>query len=250
MSKNIITFLFLGLVFRVLWQAFYTALPNLFPLPVDVLKALIMQSGLIFHHFPYTLFVVITSLCISLVLGFLTAAAIQSFPGLDRAFFPWLFILQAIPIIALGPLLLAIFGYSLIVKALIIAFLCYFPIFLRFNEAMCNVGEERVKALKSLGFSHLQIVFKLRFPAAFPCFFVCIRMSLSWVFSTTILAEFLGTEYGLGFLIEVAVRDLDVALVFAALFVITISSLLLFLLSKLVQIILIPWYYTEKEEIL
>ncbi len=240
--KKILPLFFLSLLILAFWKASSLAIPIFVPSPITTIKTLILRLDLFLYHLPYTFLVAIGGLTISLILSFLLAVPMQLFKAIDYATLPWVIIFQAIPFIALGPLILAIFGYGIMVKIYTVTLLCYFPIFLSLYEGMRNIQLTQLKLLQSLGYSPFQILLKLYLPSALPHIFTGIRTCISWIFSAAILAEFLGTERGMGLLIETAVRNFDNALVFAALILITLLSLFLFFVSKFVQNQIMPWY--------
>ncbi len=238
--RNIGTFSFLILISIVFWEALHISAPFLFPEPAIALKTLVTRSDVIFSHYPHTIFVVIFGLILSLVLGFVFASFFQIFPYLDTSFFPWLIVFQSISV-TIGPLILGVFGYSLMTKVFVVAFLGFFPVFLILNNAMRNASGDSIKAFQAMGFSTLEIFFLIRLPSTFPYVFISMRGSLCWVFLATILTELLGTDHGLGFLIENSVLNLDTSMIFAVLIVISISSFLLYLLLIFLQKKCVPW---------
>lgn len=235
-------FIFLSLIFLVLWQSFHYVIPILVPTPMGTIETLFRKFHLILYHLPYTVIISVGGIILSLMMAFIIAIPMQLIKSFEYAMMPWLIILQAVPFIALGPLLLAALGYGMAAKICVTALLCYFPIFLGLNEGMNQVNNAQLKTLLSLGLSHYQIVLHLRLPNALPRLFTGIRMSVSWVFSAAILSEFLGAQRGLGFLIKSASRSFDNELVFAGLIVITILSLFFFMLTKWCERMLTPWH--------
>ncbi len=239
--RGIGTFSFLILISIVFWEALHISAPLLFPEPAMALKTLVTRTDVIFSHYPYTILVVIFGLILSLVLGFVFASLFQILPYLDTSFFPWLIVFQSIPV-TVGPLILGVFGYSLVAKVFVVALLGFFPVFLILNNAMRNASRDSIKAFQAMGFSPLEIFFFVRIPSTLPYVFIGMRGSLCWVFSATILTELLGTDRGLGFLIENSVLNLDTSMVFAVLIIISISSFLLYLLLIFLQKKCVPWY--------
>ncbi|MFV0430722.1 MAG: ABC transporter permease [Alphaproteobacteria bacterium] len=234
-------FIFLCIIILLLSEFFHSVMPVLVPTPLGTLKALWFKRELILYHLPYTLAIAFGGIALSLVVSFILVVSMQLVGFLEKAMLPALIISQAIPFIALGPLLLAIFGYGITTKIAVTALLCYFPIFLSLYEGMSQVNQSQLKVLVSLGLSPYQIIMHLRLPNALPSLFTGIRTSLSWVFSAAILSELLGTYRGLGFLIKAATRSFDSELIFAIIVVITIFSLLFFMLAKWCEASLMPW---------
>ncbi len=239
--RNIGTFFFLAIITFVLWEVLHMTIPLLFPEPAIAFKTLFTQADVIFSHYFYTIFVFSCGLILSLFLAFALASLFQIFTHLSASLFSWLVILQAIPV-TIGPLILSVFSSSLIAKIFIVALLSYFPIFLIVNKVMNNENREIAKTFQTMGYSSVKIFFTIRIPFVLPHIFIAMRGSLCWVFSATILTELLSTDYGLGFLIETSVRNLDTAMIFAVFIVISLSCFLFYLLLSFLQKKSIPWY--------
>lgn len=176
-------------------------------------------------------------------IGFLAGAlpavplgfAIFTFPLLQRTLYPFLVFLNVIPKVALVPLLLVWFGFGGIPKVIVAALLVFFPIMVNCIAGFESLKPNLLHITRSMGASRWQTLWYLRFPTAIP--FIISGMKISTVLAVTvvIVAEFVGSNDGIGYLILRAVANHDLPLAFAALFVAGLIGLVLSFLGDLLE---------------
>ncbi len=125
------------------------------PPPSAVLTALIDSRRTLLHHTVVTLEEVALGFGLSFVLGVAFALAIASSRVVERAFYPFVVASQAIPIIALAPILLIWFGYGMTPKVIVVALICFFPIVVNTVDGLRSVDPELIDLLRSMGASSL-----------------------------------------------------------------------------------------------
>ncbi len=229
-------------ILLLVWQLFFISLPEATPSPFLTFKTLIAEKELILYHFKYTFVVSVGGILICLFIALFLAAVMHTSSQTKDILYWSLFTFQLFPFIILAPLALAYFDYSLFIRMFFVILLCYLPIVLKFYQKMGNISRSPLKALRSLGFSSLDIFFKLRILTSLPYFFICFRSYLYLAFSVTLLLEYLGGEKGLGYVISIAGRTTNLELVFAALLTVALCNSLLFFFSRYLQAKLLPWY--------
>ena len=183
------------------------------------------------------------------VIGFLAGAvpavplglAVVMVPFLQRTLYPFLVFLNVIPKVALVPLLLVWFGFGGLPKVIVAALLVFFPVMVNCIAGFQSLDPKLLHLSRSMGASSWQTLRHLRFPTAFP--FIASGMKISVVLAVTVVvvAEFVGSNNGLGYLILRAIANHDLALAFAALFVAGLIGLALTFLSNLLERIAMPW---------
>ena len=176
-------------------------------------------------------------------IGFLAGAipavplglAIFSFPLLQRTLYPFLVFLNVIPKVALVPLLLVWFGFGGVPKVIVAALLVFFPIMINAIAGFGALHPNLLHITRSMGASRWQTLWYLRLPTAIP--FIISGMKISTVLAVTvvIVAEFVGSNDGLGYLILRSVANHDLPLAFAALFIAGLIGLILSLLGDLLE---------------
>lgn len=246
MSAKIVGFA-VAFILLLIWQIFHVALPEITPNPFLTFNTLIVERDLILHHFRYTFIVSMVGLFSCLFFGLFFAATMHFSLGAKHALYWGLVTFQLFPFVILAPLALAYFDYNLVIRICFVTLLCYLQVVLKFYQKMGDINDAPFMALRSLGFSPLEIFIKLRVLTSMPYLFICFRSYLYLSFSGTILIEYLGGENGLGYVINIAGRTTNLELVFAALLIVALCNLFLFFSSKYIQTKLLPWYLPMPE---
>lgn len=182
------------------------------------------------------------------VVGFLAGAlpavplayAIVRVPILQRTLYPFLIFLNVIPKIALVPLLLVWFGFGGLPKIIVAALLVFFPIMVDSITGFKSLDPRLLHLSRSMGASGLQTLWRFRLPTALPYVLTGMKMSVVLAVTVVIVAEFVGSNQGLGYLILRATANHDLGLAFAALFVAALLGLALSLIIAIVEWMIIP----------
>ncbi len=214
---------------------------TILPAPSDIMSALFSYRGIIAVHTVQTLEETFVGLFFAALLGVSVAFALYLFPRARTAVYPMLVLSQTIPMIALAPLLLIWFGFDLLPKVIIVVLYCFFPISVALTDALSGAQEDHVELLKSMKASQLQILRYVRLPAALPAFFSGLRISVTYAITGAIVGEYVGAYRGLGVFMQTSANSHAIALVFAALVVVAIVTMLLLALVSTAENIFVPW---------
>jgi len=180
----------------------------------------------------YTLAVVIAvPLAVSIVYSLL----------IQRAIYPLIVLSQTVPKVAVAPLLLTWFGYGMTPKIVIVIMMSFFPIVINSVMGLRATTPEMLYLAKSMGANGWQIFWKFRLPKALPSIFAGLRLATVLSVIGAIIAEFIGADSGLGYLILIAGANFDIARQFAAIIIITVIGMAFFGLISKLERILIPW---------
>ena len=183
-----------------------------------------ISDGSLIRHFMITLFEVVMGLVIgagcATVLGYLLAKS----PASERFLSPYLVASQAIPLVAIAPLLIIWFGPGLFSKILICSLIVFFPILINTIVGVRAVPDTLRDLMRSLHASRQQTLRLLEVPAALPVFLGGLRVGATLSVIGAVVGEFVGSDRGLGFLINVGRGQYDTALVFAAIFTLIASG--------------------------
>jgi NitT/TauT family transport system permease protein len=236
--------LVVGIVMLAVWEAccrIFDVPSYLFPAPTLVAKTFIANAPALLHSLWVTLRVTFIALALSVGIGTLIAFLFVQSPIIERSFFPYAVILQVTPIVAIAPLIIILVKDTqgaLIICATIIAI---FPVISNTTVGLRSVdaGHQDLFAINRA--SRLQNLIYLRIPSALPYFFAGLRISSGLALIGAVVAEFVagtgGRNTGLAYQILQSGYQLDIPRMFAALFLITLTGIGLFLtivgLSKL-----------------
>jgi len=200
------------------------------PTPMEVwLRFLIAASdGSLFKNTGVTLFEILLGLfCgagLATILGYLVAKS----RALERVLSPYLIASQAIPLVAIAPLLVIWFGPGMFSKVLICALIVFFPVLVNTVVGVRAVPPALLDLMHSLHASRAQILVDLEVPAALPVFLGGLRIGATLSVIGAVVGELVGSNQGLGFLINIGRGQYDTALVFVAVFMLIILALCLY----------------------
>jgi ABC-type nitrate/sulfonate/bicarbonate transport system permease component len=212
------------------------------PTPVAIFQALIDNWDVIYPHTVQTMMETVLGLLISTILGLVLAIMLDLSTWARRAIYPLLVTSQTIPMIALAPLLLIWFGYDLGPKVIIVTLYCFFPIAVACADGLLSSDSDLLRLMLSMRASRWQILWLVRLPGAMPAFFSGLRIAATYSVTGAIVGEYVGAYQGLGIYMQTSANAHAVVLVFAAIVVTALLSLLLFGLVSLIERIALPWY--------
>ncbi len=158
------------------------------------------------------------------VLGYLVAKS----RALERLLSPYLVASQAVPLVAIAPLLVIWFGPGMFSKVLICALIVFFPVLVNTVVGVRAVSPALQDLMHSLHASRRQILVKLEVPAALPVFLGGLRIGATLSVIGAVVGELVGSDSGLGFLINIGRGQYDTALVFVAVFMLIALALCLY----------------------
>ena len=213
------------------------------PTPIAIVQALFANWDIISDNTLQTLLETVLGMAAATILGLLLAIMLDISPLMRRAVYPLLVTSQTIPIIALAPLLLIWFGFDIGPKIIVVTLYCFFPIAVACADGLAGTEPELINLLRSMRASHWQILRLVRLPGAMPAFFSGLRIAVTYSVTGAIFGEYVGAEKGLGIYMQLETNSHVVVLVFAAILVTAVLSLLLFGLVSLIERIALPWYH-------
>jgi NitT/TauT family transport system permease protein len=150
------------------------------------------------------------------------------------------------PKIAFAPLFISWLGFGLLPKVIIVFLVCFFPVVLNAILAFSSLSEELTRFLRATGASPLRAFLKVRLPAAMPQCFVGFKYAAINATVGATIAEFIGSDQGLGFYIQIVTGNMRPDLAFAGIFLLTLLGLALFGLVTLAERLLIPWHISQR----
>ncbi|RJQ79787.1 ABC transporter permease [Pseudonocardiaceae bacterium YIM PH 21723] len=218
----------------------------LLPGPQDVLQAYLGQQDYLLEQAWVTLLETIEGFVISIVVGIPIALLIVSSQVLERMIYPLLLAVNAIPKIALAPLLVVWLDFGMTSKVVMVFLVCFFPIVISTATGMKSTPAELVELMRSLNCTRTQEFAKLRLQYAMPQIFTGLKVAVSLAVIGAVIGEFVGAKAGLGFVIVQSGASVDTALAFAAIGLLAVMSIGLFYLLVALERWLLPWAREER----
>ena len=222
------------------------------PSPLQVWRRFLsaLLQGSLLGHTAFTLLEVLLGLAggisTATLLGYLLARSVR----IERALSPYLVATQSIPVVAIAPLLVMWFGSGMFSKVLICALTVFFPILINTIVGVRSVPEDLRALMRSLQATPWQTLAQLEIPAALPVFLGGLRIGATLSVIGAVVGEFVGSDRGLGFLINVGRGMYDTALVFVAVIMLIGMALTLYGMVVLLESRLIAWRERPEKETL
>ena len=185
---------------------------------------------------------------LAVALGILLGVVLAEFPLVRGLVDPWVSMLYATPIIALGPLFILWLGIGVISKSSIVFLVAVFPILINTVSGLTTTDKVFIEVAESFGANAWQIYVKVRMPAALPFIIAGLRLGVARALVGVVVAELFGARAGLGFLILNSAQSFDTAGVFVGVIILAIAGVLSVELLKWLEFKLAPWRHQESDE--
>jgi NitT/TauT family transport system permease protein len=242
-----------GLAVIVLWQglvAWYDVPVYLVPSPLLVLQTLLRDWGLLGGSLLVTLRIALLALLLALVLGIAVAFLFVQSRAIEASLFPYAILLQVTPVVAIAPLIIIWVKDPTLALVMCATIVALFPIISNTAQGLRSVDPELLDLFRLNHATRLQTLTRLRIPSALPYFFAGLKVSSGLALIGAVVAEFVagtgGTASGLAYQILLAGLQLDIPRLFAALLLITLAGVVLFVaVSLLARMALRGWHESE-----
>jgi NitT/TauT family transport system permease protein len=186
-------------------------------------------SGILWQHTSTTLLEVVLGFLVGATVAVLTGIALGKSLVVERVLSPYIVAAQAVPILALAPLLAIWFGGGLLARVVICALIVFFPIAIATMVGIRSADPQLDEMLRSLGARSAQRTRLLEIPSALPVIFGGLRVGVTLAVIGAVVAEWAGASVGLGVLINIANQGLfNTALMFVALAALAIIGLVFY----------------------
>jgi NitT/TauT family transport system permease protein len=177
------------------------------------------------------------TIVIAIPLGLLVARSLAA----RQIIYPPVMLLQLVPKVAVAPLFVVWLGLGFSSKLLLTILMTFFPLLISSISGFSILDERLLYLNRSMGAGGWQTFRYLRFPAALPVIFSGLKTSATIAATAAIVAEFVGSNSGLGYLLLQATNTLDATGVFAVLVLLTVIGVVLNYLVELIEFLLTPW---------
>jgi NitT/TauT family transport system permease protein len=238
----------LGLVFVLWWVAADQQwMPNyLLPTPAQVWETITANWSSLMHHSYVTLYETVIGFVIASLLGIGTAILIAYSRTMDKALYPIVLFAQVIPKIAIAPLLVVWFGNDLTPKIILAVLIAFFPVVVSGVTGLRSTDPELLELSATMGASRWQTFRKIRFPNALPHLMAGEKVAVTLAVVGAVVGEFVGADAGLGYTLLIANGNLDSAMLFATLILMSLIGILLFVIVEVAEALLIPWHASRR----
>lgn len=204
------------------------------PTPSAVARALAndLLGGTVWRHVLTTLVEIILGWLVGSSVGFLLGVGLTQSRFLEAALTPYIVALQAVPKVALAPVIVVAIGYNEASKIAIAALVSFFPVLVNTMVGIRNADEQQLELMRALRARRRQVLRWVQLPGAMPTIFAGLEVAVVFSVVGAIIGEFTGASRGLGYLIEQRSFAMDQAGVFSTLVILSVLGLALDLLVR------------------
>ena len=197
------------------------------------------ETGSLFKHIFITLNETVIAFALSTLIGLIVAIILYLIKPLRRILEPYLIVLNSLPKIALGPLIIIWVGVG--TKAIVTmgVLICVVITIINLLNAYLEVPEEKIMLLKSMGANRFQILTRLIFPATLPNFVATLKINLGMAWVGVIMGEYLSSKAGLGYLLVYGGQIFKLDLVMTAIALLCILSGIMYGIISIIEKIII-----------
>jgi NitT/TauT family transport system permease protein len=220
--------------------------PNLIlPAPSAIwlaLLATVAKHGF-WQHVGVTLAETLGGFALGSSTGFVIGALVAQFRLLERTLYLYIIAFQAIPKVAIAPILLIWFGYGMASKIVITATIAFFPLLANTITGLRAAPADQIEMLRGFTATPAEVFRMVRIPQALP--YIMVGLDVAMVLSVTgaIVGEFVGSQQGIGYLILQRTSDMNMAAVFALLLLLAMIGIGLHLIIRVLQRRIVFWMH-------
>ena len=213
----------------------------LLPGPVDVFTRVFTDAPMLWTHSKTTLTEILLGFGLTVVTSIPLGLMIARSKLAKQVVYPPIMLMQLVPKIAVAPLFLVWLGFGIESKVLLTILMTFFPLLLASISGFMILDDRLLYLTKSMGASSWDTFRYLRFPAALPVIFSGIKTSATIAATAAIVAEFVGANKGLGYVLLRGTSTMDIELVFAVLVVLTVVGIAINYLVEICEWLMTPW---------
>jgi NitT/TauT family transport system permease protein len=242
-----------GVVFIGVWEVGcrLSSIPvYLLPKPSNIVASLVSDGPSLLRALMVTVRVTLQAFAAAVILGTLIAFMFVQSRAIEVSLFPYAVLLQVTPVVAIAPLIIILVKNTQASLTICATLVALFPIISNTTLGLRSVDPGLASYFRMNQASRMKTLMKLRIPGALPYFFGGLRISSGLALIGAVVAEFVagtgGRSSGLAYVILDAGFTLDIPLMFAALFLITLTGVILFgVMVGLSKLALSNWHESE-----
>ncbi|MEP6997348.1 MAG: ABC transporter permease [Betaproteobacteria bacterium] len=237
----------------VLWELtirIFRIPPYLIPAPLAVAKMLVAEWPRLWHNGLFTAYATLGGFALSILIGIPIAMIIAYSRLVESYVYPLLVFSQSVPKIAIAPLFVVWFGFGIFPKVISAFLLGFFPVVVATVMGFKSIEPDMIDLARSMRASRWQMFIKFSLPQALPSIFSGLKVSATLAVVGAVVGEFVGSNSGIGYVLQIANGNFDLPLMFAALFVLSMMGVILFALVDLAEKLMIPWHQSRRPDVM
>jgi NitT/TauT family transport system permease protein len=236
--------------FLLVWELSVRALgipAFVLPAPTVVLQNFAGQWTRILDHTLVTAEIVLAGYALGILVSIPLALAIAFSPTVQATLYPLLVVFQIIPKIAVAPLFIVWFGFGFLPKIMLVFLLSFFPIVISAIAGFRSLDQDVADLARSTGAGTWKMFVKIRLPQSLPSIFTGLKVAAALAATAAVVAEFVGSDKGLGYLILEYNGFIEIPLVFACIVLLSAIGLALYYAVEAIERLTIPWHVSQQD---
>jgi len=205
------------------------------PTPISVLRALLKDWPFLLENAVPTWIEALLGFALGNGIAVILATAFVYNRRFQAAYFPVVLFFNTIPVLALAPIIILIFGLGMLPKVIIAALICFFPTLVNTARGLNMVTANELDLMRVLSASGWETFWRLRAPRAVPLLFASLRIASTTCVIGAIVGEWIGSNQGLGAVIIQSTFNYQAERLFAAVTLASLSGLLFFAIVCLIE---------------
>ena len=230
--------------FVALWELFcrvFHVRAYLLPPPSAIFTDTMELFGPVVMHTLATGETVLLGFAVSVVVSLPLAVLITSSPLIANAVYPLLVLTQAIPKVALAPILVVMLGSNELPRVVVTFLVAFFPLVLSIAAGITSVPPELIELGRACKASRWRELWRIRLPYAMPFVFSGLKAAITLSVVGAVVGEFVNADRGLGYLIQTSTAFFKVPLAWGALVLLSLMGIVLFQMVVIVERVFFPW---------
>ncbi|SHJ79034.1 NitT/TauT family transport system permease protein [Bradyrhizobium lablabi] len=219
------------------------------PAPADVVAVLWQDWPELLRQAWPTTYATICGFLLSAVFGIPVAMLIAGSKTVESYVYPLLVFSQSVPKIAIAPLFVVWFGFGIIPKVISAFLLGFFPVVVSAVQGFKSVDPDMVDLARAMQGSRFHVFCAVNLPHAMPAIFSGLKVSVTLAVVGAVVGEFVGSNSGIGYVLQRSIGTFDLPTMFAALVILALLGVVLFWIVDRIEKLVIPWHVSQREEI-
>ncbi|MEU4239802.1 ABC transporter permease [Actinoplanes sp. NPDC026619] len=181
------------------------------------------------------------------VAALVTALAFALWRPVEQTLLPIAMALRAVPLVAMTPLIALIFGRGLLAVTVIAGIVTFFPVLVNVSLALRAVPRSSMDLMHAYGASPYATLLRVQLPGALPALFAAMRVAAPLALVGALLAEWLATGKGLGYMMLASVTTFELDRMWTGVTIVTVASILLYTLISVIEQLTLTRYAPEQQ---
>jgi NitT/TauT family transport system permease protein len=219
------------------------------PAPLDVIKVLYTDWPELLQQAWPTTYATLCGFLLSAAFGIPVAMLIAGSKTVESYIYPLLVFSQSIPKVAIAPLFVVWFGFGIIPKVIAAFLLGFFPVVVSAVQGFKSVDPDMVDLARAMQGDRFHVFCAVNLPHAMPAIFSGLKVSVTLAVVGAVVGEFVGSNSGIGYVMQRSIGTFDLPTMFAALVILALLGVILFWVVDRFERLVIPWHVSQREDL-